>query len=361
MLSWIFSSKSIRRPSALRALRLVTRLATEDACNASYELFKMVMAPDDLTEQHWEAARLAIRGAFEHIDVPAPMVEEPKEILRFLAYHLNPQGAGGDHGPSIGSALEAILIRSWDLTEPLPQGVEYVRKFNWASPSIGRGLRLALHPDNSYTLRGRIVSLIALISDQWFNSPAPIMEPEEMSEFSEHLAVFVIDETVHATHVQRRGVTVLFEVLRSSEWRKHIVARFWSMFQYCARAYETRESVRWCLQNAIELLEFTRGLPDGEGLKWWNCALWFYYDKLFITVRDEVGGMARDMSSGDGLSDLNLYLNLMGQEVTRMRKEVDELIDYQDMSAEYGMRVRDRLVALEGNRHRLAQITGRRQ
>ena len=64
------------------------------------------------------------------------------------------------------------------------------------------------------------------------------------------------------------GVTILFEMLRSSEWTKHVVTRFWSMFAYSARTDETRESVRWCLQNAIELLEFTRGLPDSEGLKW---------------------------------------------------------------------------------------------
>ena len=64
VLSAIFSSESIQTLSALRALRLVTRLATPDVADASYKLFRTIMSPDNLTDQHWEAARLAIHGAF---------------------------------------------------------------------------------------------------------------------------------------------------------------------------------------------------------------------------------------------------------------------------------------------------------
>jgi len=210
-------------------------------------------------------------------------------------------------------------------------------------------------------LRVAATGLIALVSDRWFDPPTPIMEPEEMSEFCEHLAMFIIDDLFHGEFIQKCSVIILFGMLRSPEWRKHIVTRFWRMLSYCIQVDEGLESFTWCLRNAIELLEFTRGLPDGEGLKWWYGRLWFHYDKLVATVRDEVERIARDMSLGDGLSDLNLYLNLIGQEVARIRQEVDELrrAARPDMPG-VEMRARLMLVALEGNYDKLARITGGR-
>ena len=116
------------------------------------------------------------------------------------------------------------------------------------------------------------------------------------------------------------------------------------------------ESFKWCLQNAIELLEFTRGLSDGEGSRWWYGTLWFHFEKLDHTVRGEVERIAREMSSGDGLSDLNLYLNLIGQEVERTRRELDGLTEEGRLYG-FDMELRARFVAMEGNYHRLARIT----
>ena len=214
-----------------------------------------------------------------------------------------------------------------------------------------------MHPDGSFVLRRRVTGLIAITCDQWFSSPAPVMSPEDMAEFCERLAVLIIDDALHVSSIQRWGVTILFGMLRSPEWRKHIATRFWCMLAYCGTVEEGQESFGWCLQNAIELLEFTRGLPDGEGLKWWYGTLWFHYDKLDTTVRDEVEGIARDMSLGDNLSDLNLYLNLIGEEITRVQKDADRLFDVVRVSS-FGMERRGRLIALEGNHHRLARIVG---
>ena len=55
----------------------------------------------------------------------------------------------------------------------------------------------------------------------------------------------------------------------------------------------------------MELLEFARGLSDGEGSKWWYGMLRFHHDKLDTMVRDEVERIASDRSLGDGLLDLN--------------------------------------------------------
>ena len=130
------------------------------------------------------------------------------------------------------------------------------------------------------------------------------------------------------------------------------------MLAHCTLIRAT-EPVRWSLLNYTELLEFTRGLPDGEGLKWWYGALWLCYDKLDTTVRDEVKRIAADMLRHDDRSDLNLYLSLL-QEVARIRQELNELPD-EAKEARPGGDAQTRLITMEGNYYRLPRITGRRQ
>jgi len=358
VLSAIFSSKSIQTLSALRALQLVTRLATPDVADASYELFRTIMSPDNLTDQHWEAARLAIHGAFQRSigDFVIPLVGEPKEILKFLDYHLGLQGTGEDHSSSIALALEATLSELDD-NRPGPLVAASIRNFDCASPSFVRGMCSIMHSSAPPSLPWQAIDFIAIIPDRWFNSPVPVMEPEEMSEFCEHLAVSMIDYGVFLPLTMRSGLSIFFGMLRSSEWRKHIVNRSWRMLAHCTLVEEEQESFRWCLQNATELLEFTRQLPDGEGLKWWYGTLWFHFDKLDPTIRGEVERIARDMSLGDGLSDLRLYLNLIDQEVAKTRREMDGLTN-EDGLTHVGIVLRARLVALEGNYRRLDRITG---
>ena len=65
------------------------------------------------------------------------------------------------------------------------------------------------------------------------------------------------------------------------------------------------------------------------------------------------------MLRDDGLSDLNLYLGLMQEEVTRIRQEISELSDIQKRSA-IGMNMQALLITMGGNYDQLARITGRR-
>jgi len=306
--------------------------------NASYELFKTIMASNN-----WKAARLAVHGAFKrNVESSPPAAGEPKEILKFLGHHLDLQGAGEDHTSSIEYALEPFLVKLSSGHWPDPLVVECIGKFDCASPSFVSGIRSIIRPSNSSDLRWKAAGLMALISSQWFDSPTPVMEPEEMSEFCEHLAVQKTDDALHGDFVQRCSVTILFGMLRSSEWRKHIPTRFWCVLAHCALVEEELESFKWCLQNATDLLEYTRGLADGEGLKWWYGVLWLHLDRLDTTVLKEVEGIAKSMSLGDGLSDLELYRDIIVQEIRR--------------GVQAGVRVRTRFAALEENRHRLAQI-----
>jgi len=233
--------------------------------------------------------------------------------------------------------MGAVIIKSDKFqADPLP-----VEDLIRDSPSFANGVGSMMHPDNIFKLRLSTTGLIAV-----------------MSEFCEHLTVnYIIDDALHGEYVQRCGVVIIFELLRSPEWRNQIVPGFWSMLAYCTRLLGERESFWWYLENANDLLELTKGLTDGEGLRWWYGTLWFNHDKLDATVREGVEKIAKDMSLGDGLSDLNLYLSFIGQEVVRIRQEVDELPN-ESRPAGFGMDLRAWLIALEGNYDKLAQITG---
>ena len=363
-LSTIFSSEPIL-PLAVDALRLITVIERIDFAEASCELFHVIMASDNMTEEYWEAARYAIRGAFRPTKASltkVPVMEKPQDLLEFLDHHFGLQGAGEDHISSITCALEAALVLSHG--RPVPLVLESIRSFNCASPSFVRGMRSIMRPPAHDWTRENAIRFIALVSDQWFNSPMPIMEQDDRTEFCENLAWFMAGSFRPHPYTRRRLIIILFGMLRSPEWRNHIVAKLWSLFGEWTLADEwtlTDEedmSFQWCLKNAIELLEFTKGSPDAEKFRWWYGTLWFHFEKLDPTVQGEVERIATEMSSGAGLSDLNLYLNLIGQETERSQRQFDGLTE-DDRLDRYGMELRARIVWAEGNYRRLARIAGR--
>ena len=311
------------------------------------------MAFDNLGDQQWEAARLAVREVFFGRTTP---VWELEGILKFLDYHVGLQGAGEDYGSHIIGA-SWVIIKWEDMEEIHPLTIKCVRDFNWTSPSFVRGLLSMMNPSNLTDLRAFAVGLIAVVSDRWFGCPGPVMEQEEMFEFCGHVATFM-NRRVLLPHAKKWSVTILFGMLRSSEWRKCIDTRFWSVLVHCPLVEEL-ESVRWCLQNATILLDFAKGLPDqGEGLKWWCWTLWFHYEKIDVTARVEVEKIAEEMVRNDRRSDLSLYLNLIQEEISKIQQELSE--EPKEFTLPKGVRsMRARLVDLEGNYDRLARIRNR--
>jgi len=173
----------------------VTPLSVEGIASASYELFKVIVGSDDLTDEYWEAARHAIRGAFRESgndQALTPYVGEQKGILKFIDYHLGLKAAGEDHMSCLDLALDSTLEQPDNRVSPLK--IECLRDL----PSFVRGVRSAMDPSNATWIRERVVQFISLVHGQWFNSPVPVMEPEEIAEFCEHLAVLMVDDGPHA-------------------------------------------------------------------------------------------------------------------------------------------------------------------
>ena len=260
------------------------------------------MASSDLTDQHWEAARTAVHNAFrESSKGQRPKVVEPKGMLKFLVYHLSLSRALKDYRSSITIAFKKTF---GPLKYPPNSSiVEYIRNSNCVDPSLVKAVRSTMHPVNSLELRRGATWLVSVASDQWFNSTVPIMTPKEMDSFCKRLTQFVVDGANHESSIKRCCVTILFGMLRSSEWRVHIVPRLWSVLAYSGWVWE-EECFRWCLQHATELLDFTRGLGlSSEGLKWWHATLRFHSDKLDTRARDEVARIARAMPRDDRCYD----------------------------------------------------------
>ena len=173
---------------AFHALRLITQNGRTDFAIANYKLFHVIMASDDETEEYWDAARYAIRGAFQRNADLTTLTETEKhqDILKFLDHHLGLQGTGEDHIPSIAYAFEAILVRVNG--RPIPRILESTRSFNCTRPSFVLGMRSIMRSTANNRIREFVIRFIALVSDQWFNPPMLIMEPEDRIEFCENLA-----------------------------------------------------------------------------------------------------------------------------------------------------------------------------
>lgn len=86
-------------------------------------------------------------------------------------------------------------------------------------------MRSIMHPSSPFVIRGLGVPLTALVFDQWFSSLVPVMKPEEMFEFCEHLTVFMVDAVRSVSLTSKRFFSIFFGMLRSPGWRNHIVTR----------------------------------------------------------------------------------------------------------------------------------------
>ena len=100
----------------LRALELIAGLSTATVAAKSYELFRTIMESEVLQEHKMEAARLALDASYRLGLTPAPLVGDPKHILNFLRYHLDPRIEREDCIHVVSSAMRAIDSASSDPT-----------------------------------------------------------------------------------------------------------------------------------------------------------------------------------------------------------------------------------------------------
>ena len=126
---------------SLRALKLVTQLSITAVATKSYELFETIMGSEVEQEKKMEAAQLALDAAYQPGLKPVPPVWDPKCILDFLRYHVDPDATGEDHIHAVSSVIRAIDSASDDPTS---------QSWTWNIEDAGgllTGLQQSPHPE----------------------------------------------------------------------------------------------------------------------------------------------------------------------------------------------------------------------
>lgn len=170
-----------------------------------------------------------------------PTVGNAKKILKFLDYHLERQGAGEAHTTFFYYASDTILVL-------LPGGwlillvVESIRNFGCASPPFMSGMRSTIRSTSNPWTRESAIWFMPDIHFQRFCSPVPIMEPEEMAEFSEHPTMLTVGVGPTAYPTTKRGFPALLSMLCSPGWRNHMVTWLWCLLACGTLADDEEES-----------------------------------------------------------------------------------------------------------------------
>jgi len=298
---------------ALEAMELIAPLSENEIAQKSYNLFRAVMqAPVSLAysqEKKWEASRLAIHGAYKW-DKFLPWVEDPEDILKFLDHHFDLATRGGQNqdGP-IQNALRALAYASGPVT------IEALKRFDPTEPSFVRGICYVLQNNRPFQLRKAGLFLLPLIGDRWFNTPTPIMEPDQMRSLCVDWAS-ALDGIERTNDVQKAALAVLFGMINSPHWRPHIVVEKWKLLEGFTSVPDDSEPLRRCIDNP-ELIDAIKGVANPAAIVLWLAILWLKYKELIPQVQEQLEAVTKEVAQGRRSTDLDMYLALMDSELKK--------------------------------------------
>jgi len=311
---------------ALQSTELIAPLSSNGVPAKSYGLFRLVMqasvSPAFPQEKKWEASRLTMRGAFRWECFA--WVGDPHDILTFLNHHFDLAIKGGQNQDEpIGNAVRALV----DSLRPV--AIEALN--NSTEPSFVRGICHALQDNKPIRLRWFTLHFLCLVGDRWFNTPHPIMDPDQMRSLCADWAS-AVDSVYHSYDIKRATLVVLFGMINSPHWRPHIVTETWKLLEYSTSVPDDSQPRTWrvpydpkplrrCLNNP-ELIEAIRNVesPDAMGL-WFN-VLWLKYKELTPQVREQLETVTKEFAQGSRKTDLGMCLSVMDSE---LRKAGDAL------------------------------------
>jgi hypothetical protein len=275
-------------------LELIAPLSDNEIPEKSYQLFHVVMqapvSPAFPQEKKWAASRLAIHGAYKW-DKWLPWVENPHDILVFLNHHFDLATRGDQNQDEpIQNALRALAYASGPVT------IEALEDFDPTEPSFVRGICYIYQGDKPSQLRKAALFLLPLIGDKWFNTPRPIMEPDEMRSLCVNWAS-AVDRIDHSHEVQKATLVVLLGMMNSPHWRPHIVPEKWKLLEYFASIPDDSQPLRRCINN-VELMEAIKGTENLTAMTLWPAILWLKYKELIPEVREQLETATKEIAQG---------------------------------------------------------------
>ena len=287
--------------NALEALGLIAPLSELNVAEKSRNLFRIVMqapvSPAYPQEKKWDAARLTMHGAYKS-DKFLPSVEDPKDILAFLAHHFD-LATGDDHSQDkpIQDALRALAHT------PGPAAVEALRNFDPTQPSFVRGICNVCQDNNPPQLRKAAFFFLPLISDRWFDNPDPVMTPDQMKSFCMDWAS-AMDQLESTEDVKKTALTVLFGMINSPHWLPYIVADKWALLESFALIPDDSQPLRKCLDNP-ELMDAIKNTGNAAATSVWLKILWLKYGELVPGVQKRLETATKAIAQGRRRTDLD--------------------------------------------------------
>ena len=318
---------------ALESMELIAPLEGNDAPTNSYALFCVVMqAPVSLAfsqEKRWEASRLTMYNAFKWESIA--LVEDPHEILAFLNHHFDLAIRGGQNQDEpIENAFEALNYAL------LPAAIEALGRFDMTEPSFIRGICHVLQDNKPFELRRTVLYFFPLIGDRWFNTPHPIMEPDQMRSLCADWASTIDGiQLPYDYNFKRAILVVLFGMINSPHWRPHIATEKWKFLEYSTSVPDDSQPQDWgvpydpqplrrCLDNP-ELIDAVRSVESPDALGLWLRILWLGCKELNPQVREQLETVTKEFAQGGRKTDLGACLSVMDSE---LRKAEDTLTQY---------------------------------
>ena len=304
---------------ALEAMELVIPLSTNEIAAKSYELFHVIMqapvSPAYSQAKKWEASRLALHGAYKW-DKFLPWVEDPQDILTFLDHHFDlATRLGQDHDEPIQNALRALAYASDEVTTGA------LGRFDPTEPSFVRGICYAYQSTKSFPLRKAALFFLPLIGERWFNTPDPIMKPDEMKSLCADWAS-AVDNIEHTHDVQEVTLTVLFGMINSPHWRPYVATEKWKLLEYFSSVPDDSHPLRRCLNNP-ELIEAISGVENPAAILLWLAVLWLKWKELTPEVREQLEVVTKEIAQSRS-GDLNMYVSVMDAEVKKAEEALEK-------------------------------------
>ena len=322
---------------ALESMELIAPFSGNLVPTKSYNLFRVVMqapvSPGFPQEKKWEASRLTMRTAFRW--APIAWVEEPHDILTFLDHHSDLAIRGGENqdGP-ISDALRALGCSI------KPAAADTLKHTESIKPSFARVFCYAYQGNRPNPLRVSALYLLPLMAERWFNTPDPVMEPDQMRSLCVDWAS-AVDRIQPSYDMKWAILEVLFGMISSPHWRPHIVTAKWKLLEYPTPVPDDSKAQSWrfpydlqplkrCLNNP-ELMDAIRKVESPDAMGLWLKILWLEYKDLIPRVREQLEMVTKEFAQGGRRVDLDTCLLVMDSE---SRKAEDGLTKYSSWSTD---------------------------
>ena len=311
------SSTTAEINRALEVLWFMDPLIDNVDAQNSYDLFHIVMqAPVSLAypeEKKWIAARLAMRGAHKWVN-DLPRIGDPRYIFAFLNHHLDLLTGGyQDQERPIQNALH-VLGRAPGLDHIEPKCIDLTNS------SFIRGICHVFREEQPLQLRAAAFSFLPLLDEEWFNTPRPIMESDQMKSLCADWAS-TVDAIEHTDDVRRVALTTFLGMIDSLHWRPFILAEKWKLLEYFTSVPDDSRPLGRCINNR-QLMKVIMDLGNPDIVALWFAILGYKYKELVPGVQEQLGAGVVAVAQGGG-ADLDICLSVIDSELERANGGLD--------------------------------------